>query len=352
MWARLVVAPWWVRWLLSASMLTVVFFAMLVWVIPGFVSAGWLWPFLCVLGIGLIMAALTTFAQRPIFESYRPAVAGLSLGQRKQAVRALRSGEAPSDPQVLASAVRIGNLSTAYHARVSDWQRKVAWCVPALWIVAAILEFVGHSIRGGLTWIALAVLIGARMAWASYRVRRLPNRLESLRKAADASPQALATLEQAQDSVAAPPGLKFRLAAVAVVLVAVTVAVVAVYQRARPSSDCRTADKVVNFIHDHPDMLDGRLISPGGPGLDKYQEWSDQLVAYSRQVSAPDLAPHLQRIGQISTDAVSVVDEVRRDPAINQSTHELLVRQLVYQGIVGHLIDEDQALLPPCHHHR
>jgi hypothetical protein len=351
MWARLVVAPWWVRWLVNASVLTVVLFAMLACVIPDFVRGGWVWPFLCVLGASLIMAALMTFAQRPVFQSYKPAVAGLSLSQRKHAIRALRTGEAPADPQVLAAAVRIGNLSRAYHGRVPDWQRKVAWCIPALWVVAGILEFVGHNARAGITWMVPAVLVAGRMAWATYRVRRLPQGLERLRAAADSSPEALSTLEQAQDSVAGPPALKIRLASMAVILVAVIVVCVVVYQRARPSPDCRTADKVVNYIHDHPDMLDGRLISPDGPGLDKYQGWSDQLVAYSRQVSAPDLAPHLQRIAQISADAVSVVAEVRRDPAINQSTHELLVRQLVYQGIVGHLIDEDKALIPPCHHH-
>ncbi|WP_144207199.1 hypothetical protein [Mycobacterium tilburgii] len=53
------------------------------------------------------------------------------------------------------------------------------------------------------------------------------------------------------------------------------------YLQGGPSHDCRTADAVMNYIHAHPNMLDAWLITPGGPGLDKYQDWSDQLVAYS-----------------------------------------------------------------------
>ena len=348
MWARLVVAPWWVRWLVSALVFAVVLFAMFAGVIPGFVTTGWLWLLLSVVGFSLIMTALMTLAQRPVFQSYVPAVAGLSLPQRKQAVRALRRGEAPSDPQVLAATIRIGSLSMAYHRRVPDWQRKVAWCVPALWIVAGILQFVGHNL-GGLTWMGLAVLIGARLARTSYRMRRLPERLEFLHAAAESSPQALSTLAQGNDSVAAPPGLKFRLASVAVVLVAVTAAAVAVYLRARPSPDCRTADSVVDFIHAHPDMLNPQLITAGGPGVDEYQSWSDQLVAYSRPASSPDLAAHLQRIAAFSKDAVWEVIEVRRDPSINQDPHEISVRQLVYGGIVDQILTEDKALIPPCH---
>jgi hypothetical protein len=351
MWARLVVAPWWARWLWSASVIALLLIAILAWGFPGFGTAGWLWPLGWIVLFSLIVTALTTAAQNPVYQSYGPAIAGLSLAERSQAVQALRRGAAPSDPRVLAAAIRIGNLSMAYQGRVPGWQRKVAWCVPALWVVAGILQFVGHNVRGGITWIGLAALIGARLAWAAYRVRRLPERLQLLRAAAESSPQALSTVAEARDPVAAPPGVKFRLASATVVLLAVVGAVVLGYLRARPSPDCRTADAVVNFIHAHPDMLDAQLITDGGPSLQEYQDWSNRLAAYARQVSAPDLAPHLQRIAQISADAVSVVADVRRDPEINQSTHELVVRQLMYQGIVGHLIDEDKALVPPCHQH-
>jgi hypothetical protein len=139
---------------------------------------------------------------------------------------------------------------------------------------------------------------------------------------------------------------------VVVVIVAVAAGVFLLYRQGQPSRDCRTANTVVGFIHDHPDMLDASLISPGGPGLDKYQDWSDRLIAYSRQVSAPDLAPHLHRIADLSATAVGVVTDARRDSFATPSTDEIVGRQAAYHHIIGQLIDEDKSLIPPCHRHR
>ncbi len=351
MWARLVVAPWWVLWLVNAATFTVTLVAICVLGFSGFAASGWTWPLLSVLGFSVVATLLITLSRRPIQQSYAQTVAGLSLPQRSQAVRAPRRGEVPSDPAVLAAAVRIGNLSMAYHRRVSRWQKRLAWCVPLLWVVAGVLGFIGNNARGGLTWIALALLVAARMAWASQKARRLPQRLELLRSAAALSPQALSALADAHDS-AAPPNLRLRLAYAAVVIIAVAGAIVAVYQQGQPTRDCRTANAVVGFIHAHPDMLDSSLITPGGPGLDKYQDWSDQLIAYSREVSAPDLAPHLHRIGELSAAAAGLVTNARRDSFATPSTDEILARQAFYHGIIGQLIDEDKALIPPCHPHR
>ncbi|HEV7359464.1 MAG TPA: hypothetical protein VGN92_00050, partial [Mycobacterium sp.] len=159
-------------------------------------------------------------------------------------------------------------------------------------------------------------------------------------------------LAEARDSAAPPPSPRFRIVYAAFVAVAVAGGMAAVYQQARPSRDCRTADAVVGFIHAHPDMLDSTLITPGGPGLDKYQDWSDQLAAYSQQASAPDLAPHLHRIAGLSASAVALVTDARRDSFATQSADETIARQASYYGIIGKLIDEDKALIPPCHPHR
>lgn len=352
MWARLVVAPWWVLWLVNAATFAITLSVIFGLGLPGVGAAGWAWPLLSVLLFSLIVTALLTRARRPIQQSYARTVTGLDLAQRSQAVKALRRGEVPSDPAVLAAAIRIGDLSMAYHRRVPAWQRRVSWVVPALWVVAAVLEFIGNDARAGLTWSGLALLVAARMAWATHKVRQLPGRLQLLRSAADSSPQALSVLAEAHDSAAPPPNRRFRLAFVVVVVIAVAGAVFAVYRQGQPSRDCRTADAVVGFIHEHPDMLDASLITPGGPGLDKYQDWSDRLVAYSQQVSAPDLAPHLHRIAKISTDAVGVVTDARRDSFATQSTDEMLARQAAYHALVSQLVDEDKALIPPCHPHR
>jgi hypothetical protein len=349
MWARLVVAPWWALWLVNATTFTVTVFAICVLGFPGFAASGWTWPVLSVLGFSLVITALMILARRPMQQSYARTVDGLNLPQRSQAIKALRRGEVPSDPAVLAAAIRLGNLTMAYQRRVPRWQKRLAWCVPVLWAMAGVLAFVGNNARGGLTWGVLALWIVARLAWALRKARRLPGHLELLRSAADSSPQALSALAEAHDSAAPPPSLRFRLAVAAVVAVGVAGAV---YVQVRPSRDCRTADAVVGYIHAHPDMLDSTLITPGGPGLDKYQDWSDQLVAYSRQVSAPDLAPHLHRIAGLSATALALVTDARRDSFATLPTDEILARQADYHRIIGKLIDEDKALIPPCHPHR
>jgi hypothetical protein len=349
MWARLVVAPWWALWLVSAATFTVTLSVICALGLPRFAAAGWTWPLLSVLVFGVVVTALLTRARRPIQQSYARTVTGLDLAQRSQAVKALRRGEPPCDPAVLAAAIRIGDLSTVYQRRVPPWQERLAWVVPALWVLAAILEFVGNNPRAGLTWCGLALVVVARLVWAAHKARRLPGRLELLRAAADSSPQALSVLAEAHDSAAPPPGLRFRIGFALIVIAAVSAGVIAVYRQGQPSRDCRTADAVVGYIHAHPDMLDSSLITPGGPGLDKYQDWSDQLVAYAHQVSAPDLAPHLHRIAELSAAAVGLVTNARGDSFATQPTDEVLARQASYHGTIGQLIDEDKALIPPCH---
>jgi hypothetical protein len=348
-WARLIVAPWWVLWLANASVFAVGLIAICVLGIPGFATTGRAWPLVAVVGFSLIATAMVTMAQRPIQQSYASAVAGLSLPQRSQAAKALRRGEVPSDPQVLAAAIRVGNLSMAYQRRVPRWQRVFRWCVVVLWIVAGVLEFVGHDIRSGWMWVGLAVLVAVLSAWSSYKTRRLSQHLELLRSAADSSPQALSLLAESKDSAAPPPRLRLRIAFTVVVVIAVAAGVAVLYLRDRRTPDCRTADSVIDFIHGHPDMLDSTLITPGGPGLDTYQDWSNQLHAYSRQVSSTDLAAHLHRIAEFSAEAVSLVRDTRRNPTATQSADELINRESAYRTIIGELIDQDKALIPFCH---
>jgi hypothetical protein len=348
-WARLIVAPWWVLWLVNAWLFALGLIAVCVLAIPGLVATGWAWLLVSMVGFSLPATAIMTVAQRPIQQSYAPAVAGLSLPQRSQAAKALRRAEVPSDPHVLAAAVRVGNLSMAYQRRVPLWQRVFRWCVPVLWIVAGALGFIGDNIRSGLTCVGLAVLVAILLAWTSYKTRRLSQRLELLRSAADSSPQALSVLAEAKDVTAPPPRLRLWVAFTVVVVVAVAAGVAVVYLQDRRTPDCRTADSVVDFIHGHPDMLDSTLITPGGPSLDKYQDWFNQLQAYSRQVSSPDLAPHLHRIAEFSAEAVSLAHDTRRNPTATQSADEVINRESAYRTIIGHLIDEDKALIPICH---
>jgi hypothetical protein len=348
-WARLVVAPWWVAWLVTAARFAVAVVALCLLGIRDFYArTGGIWGLLALVGFSLVVTAVTTRAQRAMWRSFAPTVTGLTRPERSQAVRALRRGEVPADPRVLAAAIRIGDLSMVYRRRIPKRQWWFQWLVPILWILAGALAFVGHDTRTGLTWTGLAVLLAVYYGWVSYARRRLSRRLELLHSAARSRPEVLSALAGVEDAAAPRPTTKLRLTLVVLVVVLGVIGA-AVLLRDRRSPECRTANAVVGYIHANPDMLNSRLIGPGDPGPDKYRHWSEQLWAYSRQVPTGQLAPHLRRIAELSSQAVAMVDDAKRVGGPSLSTDELIARDEAYQDIIGRLIDEDRTLLPICH---
>ncbi len=348
MWARLVVAPWWVRWFASASRLALGFIPLALLLVPDLVFH--LVPgLMAVLGFTFFFAAPITLVQRPTQRGFAAAVAGLSGRQRTQVARALRRGEIPSDPDVLAAAIRVGTLTMAYRRRAPSWQKTSKWWLPAMYMGIGLLEFLLNDTRRGVVWVVLTLALAAQSVWVSYRGRHLLKHLQRLRSAASSTPEASSVLAEDEATVALPPRRLRAALLVAVVGGLGGGALVFVVNRPRP--ECRIADSVVNFIADHRDMLDARLITPGDPGLDKYQNWSDQLQNYSRQVTAPDITPHLRHIAELSTQAVSLVEKARPDPPVTLSSNEIRSLETTYQTTVNQLVDEDTALLEGCHPH-
>lgn len=342
MWARLVVAPWWVRWLVAAFWVAAAYIAFAALLIPSFFKAlGWTWGPIWITGFSLIATALLTHDQRPIQQRFAAAVAGLNRPQRSRVVKALRRGEIPADPQVLAAAIRVGALSKAYRRRASRSQQVFKWSIPVLLIVAVVLDLIGNDKRQAALWSGLMLFVLARYAWLSHRARQLDQNLETLRAAAGAS-------DGDQESAALPPPRSWMLVPV-VVIGALGVGASVVYGSTQTTPDCRTADAAVDFIASHRDMLDSNLITPGDPDLDKYQNWSDQLQDYARRVSAPDLAAHLRRIAQLSKEAVALVREARTDQPGRLSRDDAGDLKLAYRDVISRLIEEDNALVPICH---
>lgn len=349
MWARLVVAPWWVLWLVVAARSAVALVTICLLGVRDFPArTGGIWGLVALVGFTLVVTAVASIARRPVQQSFQPAVAGMTLPERSQAAMALRRGEIPADPRILAAAIRVGNLLTAYESRIPRWQPWFQWSAPILWLLAGILGFVGNDTRGGLTWTGLALLAAALFLRTSYKKRRMSRRLHMLRSAAESSPQALSAVAAAEDSAAPPPRMRVRLALAVLVLVAAVV-VAAALLKDRRSAACRTADAAVGYIHANPEMLDARLIGPGDPGLDKYRHWSDQLHSYARQVPTGELAPHLRRIAELSAQAVGMVSEAKKVGGASLSTDELVARDAAYHDIIRQLIDEDADLIPICH---
>jgi hypothetical protein len=210
--------------------------------------------------------------------------------------------------------------------------------VPALYVVLAVVAVYDRDVRRAVLWLVFALLFAASAVWTGYTTRRLKERLARLRSAATAR-----GVPTDDESRVAPPKPRawHRVAAVLVLIVATTALA---YAMGRPRADCRTADHVIGFIADHRDMVDARLITPGGPSLEAYQSWADQLGRYSAQVSASDLEPHLHRIADLSRQAVAVVRDIRSQPA-----EETLQRQFAYRDIVKQMISAETALNDVCH---
>jgi hypothetical protein len=338
MWARFVVAPWWVLWLVSAGLTAAVLAAVAGLLFPHlFVITGRLWGLLGVAGFSAIVAALGVFAQHPVRQAYAAAVTGLNLEQRTQISKALRRGEVPSDPRVLAAAIRVGTLNLAYLRRVGPWQKVVGWLAPALFIVAAVLAFMGDAVRQGVFSVGLALLLAAYLAWFWYRMRRLPKHVESLRAVAVSRPEAAALPPATEDSVALPSR---RLWVLVPSLIVIGIgAGTAGYLSDRPRPDCRTADAVVDFNVKHDDMIAAPVGSSNDLDLTRYRDWSNQLQKYARQVSSPDIARHLHRIADLSAQAVSLVQDIRSDPAAGPSNDAILKHKSAYQNTITQLLD-------------
>ncbi|OBB96485.1 hypothetical protein A5782_04930 [Mycobacterium sp. 852002-40037_SCH5390672] len=175
-------------WLVSAALAAATLAAIAALRSPSFFTVtGSLWGLLTVAGFGLLIAASVVFVQRPMRQAYAAALMGLSAEQRAQIGMALHRGEIPSDPRVLAAAVRIGTLKLAYVRRaLRGWRaRPSAWLVPALLLLAGVVAFVGNDIRQATFRVGGALYIAAYYAWLRYRRDHLTQHVESLRANAD-----------------------------------------------------------------------------------------------------------------------------------------------------------------------
>lgn len=350
MWLRTIVAPWWARWLMSASVLAVALTAVVALLFPNiFAATGWLWGLAAVVVFSLAFAAAAAAIQNPVRQSYAAALNGTTSPQRAQIRKALRSGEVPGDPLVLAAAIRVGTLSLAYLRRAARWQQTSKWGLPAFYVVLAVLDFIGNVPRQGLLWLGFAVYFAVYYGWTSRRSRRLPQHVERLRAVAAETPEAASAAVDTEDSVTLPPRrvwASLLLVVVAGILFGCAVLLWGVPKR---TPDCRTADQAVDFIYAHQEMLDSRLITSGGPDLRRYQDWSDQLQDYARQVSAADISRHLHRVAELSVQAVSLVQDIRKDPVVSPSPDAIRDHQTVYQQKMTELVADEGKLVPICH---
>jgi hypothetical protein len=347
-------APRWERLLVNAAMSAVAFILVAVFMFPEFATpAGWGWKLLAIAGLSLAIAASLELAQQQVLRSYAAALTGLTRAQRPHAVKAVRGGEIPSDPVVLASALRVGTVSQSYLDRASKSQKAARWWLPGLYLLIALLQFVDHSPRLGLFWLGFALYFAAYFGWMSHRARQLSRQVERLREAAVKVPQAAAALAETEHGVELPPRRIWPMVLMAVVIglgfgiAGFTVG--APFKEYGHTPDCRAADDVVEFVNKHPEMLDSRLIVPGEPALHEYEEWSDQLESDAPQMSTGSVSGHVKRVAELSSEAVSVVRDLRKNPTGSPSPYAISAHQTAYKKTISDLVDETGKIVASCH---
>jgi hypothetical protein len=351
MWPRMVVAPWWVLFLVDAVASAIVLILFTAVLYPFFFAArGWLGGSLILLVLGLAAAVSIVRVQTQLQRSYAPALTGLNVEQRGQILKALRRGEIPADPHVLVSALRVGLVTLAHRDRAARWQKTAKWWAPGLYIVLAIVSFTILDVpRWGWLCLGIAMYFAARYVQAARRSGRLPDNVERLRAAVAAIPEAASATAETQ--VALPPRRMKVSVLLAVVVGTAFGATMLFWGTPRQTPECRAAYAAVDYIHAHKDLLDAAKITEGGPDLSKYQEWSDQLRSYAQRVSAPNIARHLDRIVELSSQAVSLVADIRKDPLVSPPPDVIGDHEKAYQKIANELVEEDSALIPICRPH-
>jgi len=350
-------APVWARWLVGAIATGGTFAAITMLTVPTFRSpTDWPGKVAVIAGSGAAFASLMIYAEQPWRRLHLAALHGLDSHQRRLALAALRRGDAPTDPAALAGAIRVGALSMSFRRRSRKSQRR-QWWLPGLYVALAILDLLTHKPRHGLLWLGFALFFAAYFQALAWRGRRLQRQVELLRTAAAGIPDSEAVIAEAADGV---PALPRRIWLMVMMLVIIGVCFVATEYfwgswTPQPLNvrerDCATVRQVVEFLNSHQEMLDAQRIAPGGPVLGVYQQWSDQLDTFARQVGQSDLSPHLTRIADLAVDAVAVVRDVRENANVATKPASVMGYEDQYTRIMSDLIMQSGQATSTCTRH-
>lgn len=340
---RLWLSPLWVQGVVKSAIFAIFIGAVVVELYPMFIlRVGWPLSSLAVIALCATATAAVLYLQGAVRQRGLDALGGGTRQHRLVALRALRSGEVPADPKVLAGAIRYGDLVQAYQRKVGRAQRALQWLVPTLAITYGVVElfrlpprFGVFLIVVGLWWVVLSVLRARRR-------RRTFRNLEALRAAAPDLP----STGDVDASTALPP-LRFRLALAAVV-VPVVAFMTLVYVVIRADPDCYYVAGAANLIHDQWQLADPQNMTRGQPDLAVYRKWAQQLHSYAEHVTDPRLAPHMHRIAQLADQAVTLFAQSRDAMGKQPPGYDLNTQQKVFSATMQKLADEDSAVYGVC----
>ncbi|WP_139359849.1 hypothetical protein [Mycobacterium sp. D16Q16] len=343
---RLLLAPWWARWLVLVAAMTIVAVPLWLLLMP---DDGSSWKVRANQApvFSIATAILLALMQQRFRRSFLAILADLDGPQRRYAIRASQRGDIPSDPAVLSAALRLCDLVVGTRLRAPRWAR---WFLPGatvLWLVTAIAYFIGHDTRRGVLWLCLSLLVAAGIWWDTYQAQRQQKRLTELREAAG---PILGTIPVLAEHEFPPtmPSLKIWLSAVGVLIIVAVGIGIGTYVTGRPYRECRAALKSVTIVLDHEDLLNSEAVLSGGPGLSVFEDWSTHLHDVATRVTRPDVAQRAQHISVLSDNAVLLVHQIRESPGTQEDQNR---RRVAYLTLINQILDESGAIQDTCYRH-
>lgn len=310
MWIRWITQPWWTRWLLTSVVLLAFYGGITLAQTlehPGRPPA-WVAP--AVLGTCLIGGALGATSQRMRMAPCTAVVAGLTDEQRRQLAAAIKPGPLPTDPAVLAGAVRLHNIGRVERERRPLW---LAWAIiAAANFYASRLASMPSNAVVGLALAIVAALYAVLLLWGSVREKQTQSRWAALAAAADADVSATAIIAAAQD---VPARLNFRSWACligAALVIGGSYAATNGAVRSAQLAECRLAAGVVNYIADRSELLDANRLGGSDPPLPAYQRWVAQLFSDNEAAQGKSISADVTRVSERAAAVVQGIEDARQ----------------------------------------
>lgn len=341
MFVRLARAPWWLAWMAMVAMTAVMFGAL--WLLDG-IADGWPRFVFNVVGLSVAVASVVLLLQWRVRRSYAAALAGLDWTQQRRAATAMWRGAIPTDPAVLESSIRLILINKTLRDRQPRWSKRFELLLPLFFVGNTAISFAVGDRRHPLHYVALSWLMALLLAWAEYARRRMRTRLPLLREAAGplgADPV------MTEDDYPAPMSMRRRLLIVAVLgLLIALVMGAGFYTIERPKQSCTHAYYGARDFAEPQSIVNSAAVLPGGPSVTAAQDWSDRIQQQARRVTTGAAAPHMQRLADLSHQAVDLIRDARNTP--NPTQAQATQRQAAYLEVLNNMYDEARQALDAC----
>ncbi|AMW17792.1 MULTISPECIES: hypothetical protein [Mycobacteroides] len=343
---KLVVCPWWWRFLVLAATLSLIQIPM--WVLLLADRQTGVWPVVLQAGaIGVVTAVLMTVVQQPLHRSVVAILSSLDRAQRREAIISVRRGPVPVDPVVLAAGIRLGTLILGLRKQTPRWLMRFQWAMPVVMLVVAVVSIATADIRRSVLYTLLMLTLAATFWFSDHTMRRTSARVELMQSQLV---QVVGGVPLPEVTVVVPPPMFGRRLWLAIgatgLIIGITAGAMAYLQRPRTVWQCRLATEIVDTVLGHEALLLGKhAASPQGPTVTDYQSWSDQLSSLAAQVSRTDLAPPAQHIAELSGQATALIRQTQTPGAVQTGWND------AYFAVSKQILDETGKIQNICYRH-